>query len=414
MTAQVISDDSNIELSLTLVKTALGLAVSWAALSLALGAPHLFSAAIAAVVGFSAAIYLHSAGRHMAARTLWIVTANLAIFFGSLVVHEDGHVAFMLVATAGLPFPLYHWERRRKLIIFLSALSFTLWGVALYLHVAVLTDYEVANATATLASTILVGVTVFLMVVSELGYFSYFQARYRARLQSEFQLSQLLGESRLKFLESINHEIRTPLNAIVGLSSLLKDTAVLDEGRKEHVTLIHDAGLKIAEMMEKSERLVSLRSDDRLEALTTENIPELVADVAWQFFRNDPDRHVRVQSEKEINARVSKDLLRTALAELLDNVQKYTPKGSSVDVSVQEVGEQIVISMEDNGPGFDPERLGEMGNDFLRLNHGHGTIRGLGIGLTIAMETMLRVGGRLEIRNREQGGAVQALLIPKS
>ncbi|MGR3699084.1 MAG: sensor histidine kinase, partial [Roseovarius sp.] len=216
------------------------------------------------------------------------------------------------------------------------------------------------------------------------------------------------------FLESINHEIRTPLNAIVGLSSLLKDTAVLDEGRKEHVTLIHDAGLKIAEMMEKSERLVCLRSDDRLEALTTENIPELVADVAWQFFRNDPDRHVRVQSEKEINARVSKDLLRTALAELLDNVQKYTPKGSSVDVSVQEVGEQIVISMEDNGPGFDPERLGEMGNDFLRLNHGHGTIRGLGIGLIIAMETMLRVGGRLEIRNREQGGAVQALLIPKS
>lgn len=412
MTTRVINDDTNVELSLTLVKTALGLAVSWAALSLALSAPYLFGAASAAVVGFSAALYLHFAGRHLAARTLWIITANLAIFFGSLVVHEDGNVAFMLVATAGLPFPLYQWEKRRKLIIFLSGLSFTLWGVALYLHMGVLTDYEVLNATATLASTILVGVTVFSMVVSELGYFSYYQAKYRARLESEIQLSQLLGESRLQFLGSINHEIRTPLNAIVGLSSLLKDAAALDEGRKVHVNLIHDAGLKIAEMMEKSERLVALRSDDRLEALTTENISELVGDVTREFFRNDPDRHVAVQTEVELNAMVSKELLRTALTELLDNVQKYTPKGSSVDVSVREVGEQIVISIEDNGPGFDPERLSEVRNDFSRLNHGHGTIRGLGIGFTIAMETMLRVGGRLEIRNRQQGGAVQALLIP--
>ncbi|WP_368345245.1 sensor histidine kinase [Pelagovum sp. HNIBRBA483] len=414
MPAQTAGDDTNIFLSKTLVRLALVFGIAWALLALMLRAPHLFSAAGLSVAGFLAAIFLHSVEKHFSARIVWILAANAAIFWGSLVVHDDGHLSFMFVLTAGLPFALFDWDRYKRLTAALAGLSFLLWLVSIFLHFYLLSNFEIVDNTALLVSTLLVGLTIFSMVGAELAYFSFYHSKFGSELNKALRLSKSLGESRLQFLRSVNHEIRTPLNAIVGLTSLLRENTELDNATAEKVDMIHDSGMRITEMVGKSDKLVALREDDRSDMLVRTDIADFVEKTTRAFFEDAPDRPLFFDVRSRQVFLTNKEILEAAIAELLDNVKKYTPSNVPLTVRIDDDDDYVSIAFVDAGTGFDRDRLTDVIGGFARLTEGHGTVRGLGIGLTIAMEAALRLGGHLEVSNHAEGGAVQTLYIPAS
>ena len=105
---------------------------------------------------------------------------------------------------------------------------------------------------------------------------------------------------------------------------------------------------------------------------------------------------------------VSVDELQEVLINLLENERDALNNDSDLYVSAQAHGDQIVIDIEDNGPGLGtvPERLFE---PFYTTKSA-----GTGLGLPIARRICESYGGKLTAENRKQGGARFEIVLPLS
>ena len=102
--------------------------------------------------------------------------------------------------------------------------------------------------------------------------------------------------------------------------------------------------------------------------------------------------------------------LRRALRNLISNAVRY---GGSAEVSLTRSGQDIILRVEDNGPGIPADRIEAMMEPFTRgeasRNRDTG---GAGLGLTLARAIAEQHGGRLELSNRPEGGLRAEIILP--
>lgn len=102
--------------------------------------------------------------------------------------------------------------------------------------------------------------------------------------------------------------------------------------------------------------------------------------------------------------------MRRAISNLLDNALHY---GGRATLRLERGGQDIIIAIEDDGPGIAPDRLEEALRPFTRLDAERGrNTRGLGLGLAIVTRLVEADGGRLCLSNREEGGLRAAIHLP--
>jgi signal transduction histidine kinase len=112
--------------------------------------------------------------------------------------------------------------------------------------------------------------------------------------------------------------------------------------------------------------------------------------------------------EGPVEAWVDAGLLRRALGNLLDNALQHLPPGSHVHVRCAAGGGQVVLGVEDDGPGFSPEVRARAFDRFVK---GRGS-RGYGLGLSLVRATARAHGGEARIGDRPGGGAIVSLALP--
>jgi two-component system, OmpR family, sensor histidine kinase KdpD len=103
-------------------------------------------------------------------------------------------------------------------------------------------------------------------------------------------------------------------------------------------------------------------------------------------------------------------LLQQALEDLLDNAIRHTPSGTEIKITAAVDGDELLVSVLDNGPGFgpdDPQKL------FRKFQRGSGAAPGgSGLGLSIVKGFVEAHGGTVEARNRPSGGAQITMRLP--
>jgi two-component system sensor histidine kinase RegB len=105
---------------------------------------------------------------------------------------------------------------------------------------------------------------------------------------------------------------------------------------------------------------------------------------------------------------ISDTALQQVVANLLDNAFEAAPGMPLTLVAACPDEETLALSVRDNGPGFDGERLKHFGEPY---QSGKGQ-PGRGMGLFLSVNVARTLGGRLEARNREGGGAEVVLTLP--
>jgi two-component system sensor histidine kinase KdpD len=241
----------------------------------------------------------------------------------------------------------------------------------------------------------------------------------RARLRQEglqIEVLQKTDALRSALLSSISHDLRTPLASIkASASSLLQeDVKWSDEERRSFA-------LAIEREADRLNRLVANLLDmSRIEggALKPEKewypIDELIHDVLGNMQPLLLNRVVQTQIPKDLPP-VQLDYLEIeqVLTNLIENAVRYTPSGSPIQVSVQTEGDQMVISVEDRGPGIPPADLERVFDKFYRvLGRSSERPTGSGLGLAVSKGLIEAHGGRIWAENREDGGAVLRFILP--
>ncbi len=163
--------------------------------------------------------------------------------------------------------------------------------------------------------------------------------------------------------------------------------------------------------------LVLARSDSgalrpRLEEVVVAEVAGRVVE-RLQGQAGEKDLEVAVTDEGGATARVDPGLVGQAVWNLVDNAIKYAPGGGRVDVRVARQGSDVVITVEDSGPGFqDPaEAFRRFFREDAARTHGTST-DGTGLGLAIVRAVAEAHGGRASAENRPGGGARVAVRLP--
>lgn len=240
----------------------------------------------------------------------------------------------------------------------------------------------------------------------------------RARLRQEsFQLEILRRTDALRaaLLSSVSHDLRTPLTSIkAAASSLLqKDVRWSDEERRSFTqTIEHEA--------DRLNRLVENLLDlSRIEggALTLEKewypIDELLHDVLVRLEPLLQGREVRLDLPADLPP-VELDYLMIdqVLTNLLENAQRYTPPGSSIEITVLTGAGELILSVADHGPGIPQPDLERIFDKFYRVMGPARKRGGTGVGLSVCRGLVEAHGGRIWAENRRSGGAVFHLTLP--
>jgi len=252
----------------------------------------------------------------------------------------------------------------------------------------------------------------------------------RAQLQQTAIHTEVLRRTdalRAALLSAVAHDVRTPLTSIkTAAGSLLNPPTPMawsQEDQREFLTAI-------IEEVDRINRLVSNLLDvSRIEAGRLHphkelySIRELISTVVERLGPMLDGRPVKINAEQELPA-VSLDVIQIdeVLTNLLENAIKYTPEGTTIDISATRMGDAIQVEVADRGPGIPPEHLPHLFSRFYRVtvaapdNAGGagGKVRptGSGLGLAIVKGIIDAHGGQVSAANRPGGGAVFRFTLP--
>jgi two-component system sensor histidine kinase KdpD len=104
-------------------------------------------------------------------------------------------------------------------------------------------------------------------------------------------------------------------------------------------------------------------------------------------------------------------LIERVLVNLLENASKYTPAGSNVTLSAGVIGDQLQVSVSDNGPGLPIGREEALFQKFTRGNRESAT-PGVGLGLAICRAIIESHHGKIVGINRPEGGVTFSFMLP--
>jgi two-component system sensor histidine kinase KdpD len=218
---------------------------------------------------------------------------------------------------------------------------------------------------------------------------------------------------RNSLLAALSHDLRTPLTVLVGLAESLSLTKPALSGEQlETATAMQDEAHRMSALVSNLLDMARIESGDVKLNLEWQPLEEVVGS-ALRAARGMLKQHaveVRLADDLPL-VRLDAMLIERVLVNLLENASKYTPAGSRVTLAAEVVGDQLSVSVSDDGPGLPPGREEAVFQKFTRGERESAT-PGVGLGLSICRAIVESHGGKIVAKNRHGGGASFILTLP--
>ncbi|MBN1884137.1 MAG: GAF domain-containing protein [Candidatus Krumholzibacteriota bacterium] len=233
------------------------------------------------------------------------------------------------------------------------------------------------------------------------------------------KLLELDGLKR-EFLGRISHELRTPLSIIMAYAgTLLEDggRAIDADTRRDFLSVIESQSNKLLGLINDLLDLSKVEISDTMLNVTEASVNEMiriaVKVVEPLALRGNVDLKTRLDPDVPI---ITFDPLRIrqVCVNLLGNALKFSPAGSSVAISSMQTGNEIIVSIEDAGPGIDPHDLPTIFDDFTQVD-GSATraSEGMGIGLRLVKHYIELHRGRVWVKSEPGSGSTFSFSLPR-
>jgi signal transduction histidine kinase len=228
-----------------------------------------------------------------------------------------------------------------------------------------------------------------------------------AQSRANEQLAGVLAAQR-RFLTDVSHQVATPL------ATIMTNLAILSRASRGGAT-----GEAVADSVAEAERMKRMLGRLRSLAHADEDVPlrrelvdlaELTADVVHAYAAQAAALGVGLVTEIGVPAHISlladKDLLREAVANLVDNAVRVSPRGADVKLRVERGAAGPMIAVADSGPGIEEDRLPRLFERFQRSDSG------TGLGLAIARRVVERHGGTIRVKTGRGTGSTFTIELP--
>ncbi len=228
-------------------------------------------------------------------------------------------------------------------------------------------------------------------------------------------------ERHVRFIESfsadVSHEFKNPLASIRTATDMLGEVDT-DEERERFMVIIQQEIARMENLLSGIREVTLIDAELQGEERVVVPVGEIVGRVV-DGFRLRVGPRVAISFEApvpDIESFISPDRLAQVLENLLSNAVSFSPDNGAVDVRLREDGEQVVLSVSDRGPGIPDSHKERIFDRFFSFRKGLADSgeRHAGLGLSIVRSIVDGYGGTIELTDREDGGAVFDIRLPRA
>jgi signal transduction histidine kinase len=233
-----------------------------------------------------------------------------------------------------------------------------------------------------------------------------FNEELEERVQERTAELQAINEELEAFSASVSHDLRGPLHVISGYSVMLEETygRILDPEGRKYLQRIHGSVQQMADIIEDLLKLSRLGRQQL--KLQTTNLNEIIGAILADCEPAIKARKIEWRIGDLPEAECDQGLIKQVFTNLISNAIKYTRLH---ETAVIEIGQTVmdgdcVITVRDNGAGFDMKHADKLFGAFQRL-HRQSEFEGTGIGLATVRRIIQRHGGRIWAEGEVEKGA---------
>ena len=238
----------------------------------------------------------------------------------------------------------------------------------------------------------------------------------KQKLEEAIQLESIRNE----FFGNISHEFKTPLNIILGIVQLIDKNIDSDNITKEnllrHVNIMRQNSYRLLRLVNN---LIDISRIDigyyNLQS-SNYNIVKVIEDITLSIAEYIKHKKINLLFNtdfKEIMLACDVDKIERVMLNLLSNAIKYTDDGGSIQVSLNKVNNDVIISVKDSGVGIPKDKLELIFDRFGQANSILSRrCEGSGIGLSIVKSIVQMHGGKIEVFSEVGKGTEFVFNIP--
>lgn len=204
---------------------------------------------------------------------------------------------------------------------------------------------------------------------------------------------------RTDMLAGVSHDLRTPLTRLKLQISMLGDSPDIYEMKKD-----------VNDMEKMIEGYLNFVRGQGKEKTQYASIASLLREVTTLIKRQGCDTKLELNNI-DLSIAIRPTALKRALMNIVGNAAKFS---SFIWISLKKNNEEeIKITIEDNGPGIDPEKYEDVFRPFYRIDESRNQdIGGIGLGMPIAMDIIHAHGGEIWLEKSTKGGLAVHIVLP--
>lgn len=243
----------------------------------------------------------------------------------------------------------------------------------------------------------------------------------RTNIQVEQQREELAVANRkieqattrkLQFFTNVSHEIKTPLTLILGPLNKLSKELPPDSPIADDIHIIKKNADRLKRVVSQLLDFRKVESNKMDMRVTEIDLVTFIEDVSSYFDNMAQSKQIQYSFQHDVSSVmlwVDTDKMEKILANLLSNAFKFTPDGGTVTIRLQDHAGYVILSVEDNGKGIQPQNLSSVFDQFFTADH----LTGTGIGLHLTHEFVGMHKGSIRVESEPGKRTVFFVELPK-
>lgn len=221
---------------------------------------------------------------------------------------------------------------------------------------------------------------------------------------------------RREFSANVSHELKTPLTSISGFAEIIQDGFVKEEDVKKFAGRIYKEAQRLIQLVEDTIRISQLDEGENPYEWENIDLYTVAKDVCGNLNEAAKKKNVHLYIEGErLICRTVRPILEEILYNLCDNGIKYNKDNGIVSILIKDLGNEVQLSVEDNGIGIPREDRKRVFERFYRVDKSHSKeIGGTGLGLSIVKHGVTFLGGTLNLVSEVDKGTEITVTLPKN